>query len=446
MGGSSGGGGTTTATNLPQWISGPHKNLVSKAESFVYGDRGAYVPYTNDRIAGFNPSETAAFQARSDLFNRGDPMGEFAQGQLSDASTFLPKIYENANQVFNDQTMQQYMSPYIRGVIDPQLREANLAYDRKLNQSAAESVARGGAVGSYRQGLERALMEGQRAQTLSDITGKGMQSAYETGLGAFQRDRDARTQGALSSIQAGTNLAGAADSLGTNNLVRMSELASGLERSGATQRELAQKEQDLAYSDFVQERDWPMRNMSYLASILSGVPNAQFTQQQQQSAQPGLLSQLTSLGLGAAALQQAFGGGRAGGGLIDAYAGGGSVPAPPAKKKSVDAVNESYFLYKYGNPSIPYLSDEEEGIGSIVSIPDGLRLYHTPPSKAERLRDTFIGPVDEHDRTGWTPAMPTIFGGYVPWDAEDGYDATLGRVGGFYTRGKSGLLWRDPSR
>lgn len=328
MGGSSGGGGNSSASQLPTWISGPHRQLVSKAEAFAYGDRGAYVPYTSDRISGFNPYETSAFEARGDLFNRGDPMGEFAQGELGYASGVVPTIMSEANRTFSGDTVGQYMSPYISGVIDPQLREANLSFEKQLRQNEAQSAARGASVGSYRQGLDRALTNQMRAQTLADITGRGMQSAYESGLGAFQRDRDARMGGAVNTIEAGTSLAGAADRVGSGNLNRMESLASGLERAGATQRELDQRNLDLAYSDFTQERDWPMRNMSFLAGILGGVPSNQYAQTTTTTAQPGLASQLAALGLGAAALQQGFGAGYRHGGLVSAYADGGEVVDP----------------------------------------------------------------------------------------------------------------------
>ena len=330
MGGSSGGGGNSSASQLPTWISGPHKSLVSKAESFAYGDRGAYVPYTSERIEGFSGAENTAFGARQDLFNRGDPMGEFAQGQLNYGSDAVPGIMGDANRTFSGQTVNDYMSPYMQGVIDPQLREANLSFDKQLNQNEAQSTSRGASVGSYRQGLERLMTNQNRAQTLSDITGRGKQAAYESGLGAFQRDRDARMGGAVSTVQANQALAGTADQVGSGNLNRMESLASGLEKSGATQRELGQRELDLAYSDFTQERDWPMRNMSFLAGILGGVPSNQYAQTNTQSAQPGLMSQLASLGLGAASLQQGFGAGYANGGIVSGYADGGEVGRPRA--------------------------------------------------------------------------------------------------------------------
>lgn len=308
MGGSSGAGGTSTATQLPPWVAGPHKNLISKAENFVYGDRGSYIPYTNDRIAGFTPEEQQAFQARQDLFNRGDPMGTYGQNQLNSVSGIPTDLVNHSMTTFDQNNMNQYMNPYVRGVLDPQLRQARESFDQQLNQSEADSVARGGAVGSYRQGLERSLLEGRKAQTLSDIEGAGMSRAYEMGLGAFQQDRSARMTGAAQAGEMGMGLAGMANTVGEGNLARMNEVALGLERAGATKKEMAQKELDMAYNDFTTERDWPMRNMSYLSTILSGVPNQNLGISTTTQAQPGLLSQLSSLGLGAAALQQLFAG------------------------------------------------------------------------------------------------------------------------------------------
>lgn len=92
---------------------------------------------------------------------------------------------------FTAQAMQEYMSPFIQGALDPQLRAAQEAATQQRMQNAAR-MAKAGAFGGSRQ----AIMEAQGAQDLqtlmSDITGKGYQSAFENAQQQFERDQQRR--------------------------------------------------------------------------------------------------------------------------------------------------------------------------------------------------------------------------------------------------------------
>ena len=159
-------------------------------------------------------------------------------------------------------------------------------------------------MGSYRQGLERMGLESERAQKLSDIRGAGMQSAFMDAARRFEGDR-ASQMGALTSALSGAQgLAAAGSRLGSESLAREQALARDLERAGAIERELQQRQYDYDRSQFLEERDFPMRRMKELASIISGAPSQLLTPMPQQAP---LASQLASLGLSAAALGKTFG-------------------------------------------------------------------------------------------------------------------------------------------
>lgn len=305
MGGSSGKAGKSTGS-LPYWMQQPHKTLVGNAESFAYGDRGAYVPYPDIRIAGLTDPELGANVARQEMFNRGDPASEWAASNLESGLDLVPGLAGVAFSEFTPGEMERRMSPYMEGVVRPQLREAEESFERAMNLSEAESIAKGGAMGSYRQMLEQIGLQGQKAESLSDIRGRGQQSAYEDALRSFLADRDTRLSGLGQSIGAYQGLAGAGSQLGTDNQARLLSNITELERSGAIPRELEQRELDLAYTDFVEERDFPMNRMQFVSSMLSGLPSAQYGQTTIQPPQPGIASQLASLGLGAAAISQLF--------------------------------------------------------------------------------------------------------------------------------------------
>lgn len=306
-----GGGGSkagVSSGSLPQWVRQPHMALIQNAENFVYGDRGGYVPFPDQRIAGLTQFENDANAARRELFNRGDIAGQFAGQQLDAAAGFAGGIGNEAFNSFHTSDLQQRMSPFIEGVINPRLREANESFNQQINTNNAQSIARGGSMGDHRLGLERIALQGQRAETLADIRGAGQQQAYEQAYDSFLRDRDARIGGLESAANTLSGIAATADSVGSGSQARQLQQISELERSGAIERELLQRELDLGYQDFIEERDFPVQRMQFLSTILSGIPSAQLARTSTTTPQPGLMSQLASLGLGAAAVQQAFGG------------------------------------------------------------------------------------------------------------------------------------------
>jgi len=299
MGG--GGGKPANPTGaMPWWVRKAHQNLVGRAEEFAYGDRGQWKPYPDQRIAGLTGQEKQAIEARQKFFDKGDRYGDLAKKQLDYGSSLVPKLEKVGNTEFTTEEMNRRMNPFIDGVVNPQLREANLAYNRRLNQDEANSVARGGSIGGYRVGLENQLLEARRAQTLGDIRGKGQYDAYGQALGSFQADRQAKLASLRDSISLAGSNASAYDTLGSNSQNRELSRIAELDRSGAIQRELQQRELDLGYADFVEERDFPMQRMQFLSGILTGVPGKLGGGVGQP--QPGLASQLAGLGLSAAAI------------------------------------------------------------------------------------------------------------------------------------------------
>lgn len=299
-----GGGGGTDGANptgaMPWWVRRPHQTLVENAESFAYGDRGAYQAYPDPRIAGLTDQEQGANQAREDMYNRGDVYGEFGSQQLGLGAQALPGLAQAGFSEFTSDEANRRMNPYIQGVIDPQLRVADQSFDRRLNSDEANSIARGGSIGSYRVNLENAFLEGERAETLGDIQARGLSSAYDQALGSFESDRAAQMGSIRDTVSGYGSLAQSANAVGTGAQAREFGLINEYDRSGAIQRELQQRELDLGYSDFREEQDWPMRNMQFLSGILTGVPTQ--VGGGATTPQPGLASQLASLGLSAAAI------------------------------------------------------------------------------------------------------------------------------------------------
>ena len=98
--------------------------------------------------------------------------------------------------------MQEYMSPYMQGVVGAQKRAATQDYLRQLPGMGA-AAARAGAKGGTREALLQAEARRGLSEKLSDIEATGLQSAYQQAAQQFGADRAAQMQAALANQQAG---------------------------------------------------------------------------------------------------------------------------------------------------------------------------------------------------------------------------------------------------
>jgi hypothetical protein len=103
----------------------------------------------------------------------------------------LQQFQMQGPQAFGQDQAQQYMSPYMRSVMDVQKREA--IRDAQQGQIVQDlGAARQGSYGGSRQLLAGMERERNLGQQLGDIESRGMQSAYENAQQQFERDRAAQ--------------------------------------------------------------------------------------------------------------------------------------------------------------------------------------------------------------------------------------------------------------
>lgn len=295
--------GKSTGT-MPWWVKDQHQTLLEKGADLAYGAEGDYIQYNKPRIAGLTQQEQAANVAREDMFNNGDVVGQFAADQYTKASAMNDQVMGVANSEFTEEEYQRRRNPYIDNVVNKNVREANQSFDRRLNQDQANSVARGGSVGSYRVGLENAFLEGERGQTLGDIRGQGELDAYNQAMGQFESDRSTKLGGLGQSVEGYNQIGAQSNQLATDNMNREYQMINELDRSGAIAREMRQAELNLDYGDFTDERDWGWSQLGKMSGLLNGVPNAQLSSTTFQNPSPGSASQAAALGLSAAAASQ----------------------------------------------------------------------------------------------------------------------------------------------
>lgn len=133
----------------------------------------------------YTPSQFGFQQVNAQQYNA--PSMQAAQ---TNYNPNLTTFQMQAPAQFGQQQTEQYMSPYMRNVLDVQKREA--IEDARKGQIVQDlGAARQGTYGGSRQllaGLERERGLGQQ---LGDIESRGLQSAYESAQQQFERDRAA---------------------------------------------------------------------------------------------------------------------------------------------------------------------------------------------------------------------------------------------------------------
>jgi len=321
-----------TQTSIPDYAKPYVEKLLGKTEALT---ETPYQTYDANRIAGFTPMQQQAFQSAQGMQTSGlSGLG----GQYAGAATlgalgtnYDPTQFQGGQ--FGQQDAQQYMSPYMQSVVDIQQREAQRQADIAGTQRGAQAV-RSGAFGGGRQ----AIMDAEAARNLSmqkgDIQAQGLQSAYQQAQAQFNADQARRMSAAqlgeqskqygaglgLQGLQTALQGAGQMGQLGGQQFAQGMDI-NKLQQSYGTQQQ--QQEQNMLsqqYQDFLNQQNYPYKQLGFQSDMLRGLPLSQSSSQIYQ-APPSNLS--TAVGLGTAALGASRLGmfGAAGGAVIDRPAG-----------------------------------------------------------------------------------------------------------------------------
>lgn len=249
----------------------------------------------------------------------------------------------------------RYMSPFMQQALEPQMREA--VYSAKRGQLAEDlGAARQGTYGGSRQLLASMERERNLGQQMGDIQARGYQTAFEQAQSQFNTEQQARQVAAQENLRAalGVQELGAQQGLqaalanqqygleaqrlgeqsrqfastqGLAGLAQAGQMAQTLgnlgqyqsqadlsrlsaqQSSAAQQQALNQQALDIAYQDFLRQRDYPMEQLQQYSSLLRGVPVTPSSTQTTYAPSPSLGAQLAGAGLSAASLYNMYKGG-----------------------------------------------------------------------------------------------------------------------------------------
>jgi hypothetical protein len=313
------------------------------------GNQTSYDP--GKSIAGFQPMQTQAQQGIANMQTPeqyGQAMGITGQGIMGQLGTAGQGVglsgmgyqaadagNQYAQQATNPYAMQAYMSPYMQNVVDIQQREAQRQGDIASTGRNAQAV-QAGAFGGSRQ----AVMDAEAARNLAtqkgDIQAQGLQSAFQQAQQAQQYGAGLGLQGMQAGMQGvgagiGAQQAGYGQAMsGAQNLANLGQQQLGAQQgiynlqntTGAQQQALEQQKVNQAIQDYSNAQQYPLMQLGTMSNMIRGLPMQAQTTQQYVAAPNPVTQAIGAAGAGAS-LYNAFGGGKAEGGVIKGYAKGG---------------------------------------------------------------------------------------------------------------------------
>ena len=280
---------SVSQTTIPEYAKPYAEKALGKAEALT---ESPYQTYGGQRMAASTPEQQAARQSVAGM----QQPGQFAAGTGLAAAGGLGALGAGQQymQMATDPMAQQaFMSPYMQNVVDLQKQEAiRDAQKGMLAQNLG--AARQGTYGGARQLLAGTERERNLQQNLANIQATGAQKAYEDAMRGMQFGTTAGLQGAQAASQAGATLG----QLGIGQQQTGIDLAKAQEAFGAMGQAEQQKALDLQYQDFLQQQQYPYKQLGFMSDILRGSANLAATGGKTvYEPPPSLASQLGGVGL-----------------------------------------------------------------------------------------------------------------------------------------------------
>lgn len=291
---------TVTSTSIPEYARPQVETLLGQAGALTDINQNPYQQYAGERTAGFTPLQQQAFQGIGAM----QVTPQTAQGSALAGTAGLGGLLaggQYAQQATDPNAMSAYMSPYMQNAVDVQKNQAILDYQRQIPSMKA-AATNAGAFGGSRQAITEGMGQEALQRQLGQIQGMGTQQAFQNAQQAQQYGAGLNMQGLGLAGQAGATLG----TLGQQQYGQNMGILAGQQQAGAQQQALAQQGLSNQYQDFLNQQNYPYKQLGFMSDILRGVP---LTQQAQSvySAPPNMMSQVGNLGIAGLAASKLMG-------------------------------------------------------------------------------------------------------------------------------------------
>ena len=304
LGDGGGGGGSqpanTTSTQtqtseLPEWARPYAKDVLAKGQALTDVNQNPYQQYTGDRIAGFSPMQQQAMQGAQNMTVA--PQTSEATAAATGAGLGGLGVANQATVGGFQNQVGGYMNPYLNQILAPQLAEANRNYDigATKQQSAATQA---GAFGGSREAIMAAENERNRNTGLNQIYGQGLNTAFTNAQNQYNQNLGNQLQG----YGLLGNAANSLGQLGQNQYGQQMGINQLQAQYGGQQQALQQQGLTQAYQDFVNQQNYPYKQLGFMSDMIRGLPLGQQSTAQIYQPPGSVAGQIAGLGVGALGL------------------------------------------------------------------------------------------------------------------------------------------------
>ena len=217
-----------------------------------------YEAYGGPLTAGTSALQSTALTGLGSLDPSAD-MGAFNPQSFTGAGYAAPTAAQavagemGAYTPASGNVLQQYMTPYLQGALQPQYDAANRQALISA-QNLQSQYGKAGAYGGSRQGVAEAELQRGLLDRMSGITGQGYQDAFTAAQNQFNTEQDRQMTAQQRTNQYGFDVLDA-------------QQAGGKEQRGIESEGIAAD-----YAQFAEERDDPFKKVQYQQSLLQGLP------------------------------------------------------------------------------------------------------------------------------------------------------------------------------
>lgn len=321
----------SVTSNIPEWARPYAQDLLGFGAALTFPKfnpetgrlETGFQPYGGELVAGLSPLQQ---QAMGDLSRmQVSPQTAQATGftglaalQAQDLARYNPLQQQQYYQSPYAQPggLDPYMSPYMQNVVEEQKRQAIQDYARQIPGIGA-GAARVGGRGGTREALLQSEAQRGLQQQLGTIQATGLQNAYQQAQQAAMQDAATRAQYGLAGTQLGEQsrqfgaglglqglqqqlaAAGQLGQLGQQQYQQQAGILGAQLGAGAQQQALKQQMLTSNYQRFIDEMQYPYKQLEFFSNLLRGTPSSAQTTNVYTPA-PSMFAQISGLtgGLG----------------------------------------------------------------------------------------------------------------------------------------------------
>jgi hypothetical protein len=282
---------------------------------------GAYQPYLSAGTGALQQGVQSTQNAANVLQNA-DTRGQFTAAQAGQNAA-LTGTFQQANPI-GQQQIEQYMNPYNNLALNQQLQEMNRQAQIQ-QQSLQGQAVRAGAFGGSREGVQRAELGRNLAQTQNQAIAQSAQTGYAQALAAAQQQQQAQ----LAAYGQAGNLSQGIGNLANQQFGIGQQIASGISQTGAQlgnlgvqqaalgqtaqtlgqndvnmlynigqqQQGLTQQQADAARNTQLQQIYQPYQDVAFMSDIYKGAPSSQQSIAASTAPVPSQFQQAAGLGI-----------------------------------------------------------------------------------------------------------------------------------------------------